>query len=281
MSDTTFANRDQAAHWNDLAGRTWAELQEMIDRVLAPIVPLITGEVGPIDGGKVLDVGCGAGAVTLAAARLAGPGGSALGVDISAPLVEAATARAGREGVVNAAFLQTDAQNHRFDPATFDAIMSRFGVMFFEDPVAAFGNLRTAARPGAKLACVAWRGPAENDFMTAGGRAAAALIPDFPKPGSDGPGQFGFADETRVRHILAASGWQSIALRAVDVPCRFPRGDLGTYITRMGAFGPVFDAMTDAERAEITPKMEAAFAGFVHGDEVRFTAACWMITARA
>lgn len=281
MSDTSFANHDQAAHWNDLAGRTWAELHEVIDRVLAPIVPLIADEIGTIAGGRVLDVGCGAGAVTLAAARLAGPDGAALGIDISAPLVEAATARAEREGIANATFLQADAQNHRFDPEAFDAIISRFGVMFFEDPVAAFGNLRAAVRPGAKLACVAWRGPAENDFMTAGGRAAAALIPDFPKPSADGPGQFGFADEARVRSTLAASGWQSVALRAVDVPCQFPRADLGTYITRMGAFGPVFHAMTDAEKAEITPQMEAAFAGFVDGDEVRFTAACWMISARA
>ena len=281
MSDTSFANRDQAAHWNDLAGRTWAELHEVIDRVLAPCVPLITAELDPIEGGKVLDVGCGAGVLTTAAAKLAGPAGDAVGVDISAPLIEAAASRAERDGVTNAAFLQADAQSHLFDPQTFDAIVSRFGVMFFEDPVAAFRNLRTAARPGAKLACIAWRGPAENDFMTAGRRAAEEFIPDFPAPTPDGPGQFGFADGDRVRAILDASGWQDVAIRATDVPCRFPQRDLVTYITRMGPLGPVFHAMTDAEKAGITPKIEAAFDSFVHGDEVRFTAACWTITARA
>ncbi|MDQ8758280.1 class I SAM-dependent methyltransferase [Sphingosinicella sp. LHD-64] len=280
MSDTSFANRDQAAHWNDLAGRTWAELHEVIDRVLAPIVPLITAELGPIEGGKVLDVGCGAGGLTMAAAKLAGPSGHALGIDISAPLVEAATARAGRNGVANAAFLQADAQSRRFDPQAFDAIVSRFGVMFFADPVAAFRNLRAAARPGATLTCIAWRGPAENDFMTAGRRAAEGLIPDFPASTPDGPGQFGFADDDRVRGILDASGWRDVAIHAIDLPCRFPQRDLRTYITRMGPLGPVFHATTDAEKAEITPKIEAAFASFVHGDEVRFTAACWTITAR-
>lgn len=281
MSDTSPANRDQAAHWNDLAGRTWAELQEVIDRVLAPFVPFVIDEIGPIDGGRVLDVGCGAGVLTLAAAKAAGPTGGCLGVDISAPLVEAATARAARDGVANADFLEADAQTHRFDPQGFDAIVSRFGVMFFEDPVAAFRNLHAAARPGAKLACIAWRGPAENDFMTAGGRAAAVLIPDFPKPAQDGPRQFAFADADRVCSILDASGWQDQAMRPIDVPCRFPLSDLRTYVTRMGAFGPIFHAMTDAEKAEIAPKIEAAFASFVHGDEVRFTAAGWMIAACA
>ncbi len=109
MTETQVANFDQATHWNNVAGPTWVELSGMLDRVLAPFVPLLLDVIRPIDGGRVLDVGCGAGAVTLAAARLAGAGGSSLGVDISAPLVDAAEARARREGVATARFVRADA----------------------------------------------------------------------------------------------------------------------------------------------------------------------------
>lgn len=281
MPNVPLANHDQAARWNDQSGRTWTELRDLIDTVLAPCIPPIVREIGPIDGGRALDVGCGAGALTLATAKLTGPRGSCLGVDISAPLIEAAKARAERDGVSMAGFLEADAQVHPFDAGSFDAIVSRFGVMFFEDPVAAFRNLRRAARPGAKLACMAWRSPAENAFMTAAARAAAAGLPGFPPQTQNGPGQFGFADDAFVRTILQESGWQTIAIRSVDVPCRMPRRDLMTYATRMGPLGAVFPLLDDETKAELAPKIEAAFDPFVQGEEVNFIAACWMITARA
>lgn len=280
MPNVPLANRDQAARWNDQSGRTWTELRNLIDAVLAPCIPLIVHEIGPIDGGRILDVGCGAGALTLATAKRASPNGSCLGVDISAPLVEAAKARAALDNISTASFLEADAQVHPFTPSGFDAIVSRFGVMFFEDPVAAFRNLRRAARPDAKLACMAWRSPAENAFMSAAARAAGDL-PDFPPQNQDGPGQFGFADDAFVRTILQESGWQTIAIRSVDVPCCMSRRDLMTYATRMGPLGAVFPLLDDKTRGELAPKIEAAFDPFVQGEEVNFTAACWMITARA
>ena len=152
MTQTRTANADQSAKWNDQAGRSWAELSDMLDRLLEPFVPLVLDEVGPVAGLRILDVGCGAGALTLAAAER---GASALGVDISGPLIEAARARAARLGLAEAEFAEADAQEHRFEGPGFDALVSRFGVMFFADPVAAFRNLRSAARPGGKLACLA------------------------------------------------------------------------------------------------------------------------------
>lgn len=281
MPNVPLANHDQAARWNDQSGRTWTELRDLIDGVLAPFIPLIVHEIDPIGGGDVLDVGCGAGALTLATAKLAGPTGSCLGVDISAPLIAAAKARAEHEGVSVASFREADAQVHPFDCGGFDAIVSRFGVMFFEDPAAAFRNLRRAARADAKLVCMAWRSPAENGFMTAAAQVAAAALPDFPPQTQDGPGQFGFADDAFVRTILAESGWQTIAIRAIDVPCHMPRRDLMTYAIRMGPLGAVFPLLDDKAKAELAPKIEAAFDPFVQGEEVHFIAACWMITARA
>jgi SAM-dependent methyltransferase len=252
-------------------------LSDVLDNLFAPFVPLLTEAAGR---GPLLDVGCGAGAVTLAAARQ-GPGRCCLGADISAPLVAAAKARADQAALSDVEFVQADAQTYPFAPASFDAIVSRFGVMFFADPVAAFCNLRRAARPRAKLACVAWRSAEENPFMTTAERAAAALLPEWPRRAADGPGQFGFADDARVRRILEDSGWQEIAIRPLDVTCTMPRQDLQTYAQHMGPLGDLLPSLDAAARAEVLERVDAAFQPFVEGDAVRFTAACWMLTARA
>ena len=151
MTQAQPPNTEQAALWNDASGRTWVEMQAVLDAMLAPFVaPLVAG-ISPGETARVLDIGCGAGATTLALARRLGPRGLCLGVDISAPLLAAARARAATEQLASARFREADAQTHGFEAGAFDAVVSRFGVMFFDDPVAAFANIRRAARPGAAL----------------------------------------------------------------------------------------------------------------------------------
>lgn len=278
MSEPAIANAEQAARWNDRAGRSWAELSDMLDRLLEPFVPLLLDEIGPVAGRRILDVGCGAGALTLAAA---GRDASAVGVDISGPLIEAARARAGRLGIAGAQFVRADAQTHGFEAQGFDALISRFGVMFFADPAAAFRNLRFAVRTGGKLACLAWRGPAENDFMTAAERASADLLPQMPGRVENGPGQFGFADPDRAGAILAEGGWLDVATRAVDVACSLPEDDLRLYVRRMGPVADLLPTLDDARRSEVERRIDTAFLPYLDGGVARFTAACWMVTARA
>lgn len=278
MSGVPAANAEQSARWNDQAGRSWAELGDMLDRLLEPFVPLVLEEIGPVAGRRILDVGCGAGALTLAAA---GQGASGVGVDISSPLIDSARARAERLGIAGAEFVRADAQTHRFEAKSFDALVSRFGVMFFADPAAAFRNLRSAVRPGGRLACVVWRGAEENDFMTAAERAAADLLPQLPGRIEGGPGQFGFANSGRVSAILAESGWRDAAIRPVDVECSLPEDDLRLYVRRMGPVADVLPALDDSTRSEVERRIDAAFQPFVRGGEARFTAACWMVTALA
>jgi len=281
MSDPSIANSEQAQLWNDRAGRTWVELGDMLDALLAPFATMLVDEIGPVAQGRILDVGCGSGAVTLELARRSGPGASCLGVDISAPLIEAARGRAAAEGLATAAFRQADAESHPFDAGAFDAIVSRFGIMFFADPVAAFRNLARATRSGGRLACIAWRSAAENDFMTTAERVASAMLPDFPQRDTHGPGQFAFGDREKVRGILEASGWREIAIDPVDVTCLMPRDALRTYVTRMGPLRGIFPTLDEETRARLVAGLDAAFAPFVEGDEVRFIAACWRVTARA
>lgn len=279
MSQSALPNARQAALWNDASGKAWVALQPLIDGVLAPFESLVVDSGYPGEGGNVLDIGCGAGATTLAMARRVGSGGRCVGLDISRPLV--ALARKRMEEVANASFEVGDAQTYAFETGRFDAVVSRFGVMFFDDPVAAFANMRQAARPGGRLAFVAWRGPGENDFMTTAARTAAPFLPPAPAPDPDAPGQFAFADGARVKRILEASGWSSIKVEKADVLCRIAERDLMTYVTRLGPLGAALRELDQATAKNITEALPAAFAPFVQDGEGRFNAACWLATATA
>jgi hypothetical protein len=180
----------------------------------------------------------------------------------------------------SAEFICADAQTHAFAPASFDLIMSRFGTMFFTDPVAAFANLRRAGAQGAALCSIVWRSPEENPFMTTAERAAASLLPNLQPRRADAAGQFGLADARRMRAILEESGWTAIDIRPIDVTCTLPESELTSYGTR---FGPVGVALREADphtRAQVAKAVRSAFDPYVQGDEVRFTASCWLVGGR-
>lgn len=273
-------NEEQIKLWNGPAGRTWVETQELVDRMFKPFEDLLAAEASKIGARRVLDVGCGNGSTTLAVSRVTGPQGSAVGIDISEPMITVARARAEHEGAP-ATFFVADAQEHAFEPAVFDLFISRFGVMFFEDFVQAFANLRRAAARGAQMRFIAWRSGAENPFMTTAERAAAPLLPNLPERRPDAPGQFAFADQSRVRDILQKSGWADIDIRPIDVICSMPETELRHYASRFGPVGLTLQEADDATRRRVIETVRAAFEPFVQGDEARYTAACWMICAKA
>jgi SAM-dependent methyltransferase len=280
MDVTHQTDDEQAALWNGLAGRTWVEAQELLDRMFTPFEDLLVEAVSAGSGTRVLDVGCGTGSTTLAVARLLGAKGRCTGIDISEPMIAAARARAGRE-CTPATFIRANAQNHSFEPESFDMIISRFGVMFFDDFVRAFTNLRRAATRAAEFRFLAWRSGRENPFMTTAERAAAPLLPNLPARRADAPGQFALADRRRVYSILEESGWAEIDIRPLDIACTLPERELVPYLTRIGPVGRILQEADDETRTRIIETVRAAFDPFVHGTEVRFTAACWMVGARA
>jgi SAM-dependent methyltransferase len=279
MDHAPRSDNDQPALWNGTAGCAWVDAQETLDRMYKPFEDLLVDAILAATPARVLDVGCGTGATTIAVARRLGTDGECVGVDISEPMLAAARARAEREKVP-ASFIRADAQSYEFEPWSFDAIMSRFGVMFFDDPVRAFTNLRGAVREGGELRFIAWRSPEENPFMTAAERAAAPLLPNVPRRVPDAPGQFGFADDARVQRILDQSGWRDIDVWPIDVPLSFPRSELASYAARFGPVGQVLQDADEPTRARVLEAVRAAFEPYVHEGEVRFIAACWMVAAR-
>ncbi|OQW55173.1 MAG: SAM-dependent methyltransferase [Proteobacteria bacterium SG_bin9] len=280
MIVTRDAYDEQAKLWNGPAGHAWVGTQELIDHIFAPLQALLIEAIPNESGLRILDVGCGTGGTTMAAARKAGANGHCTGVDISEPMLAAACQRAERERT-RATFIYADAQTHAFEPERFDMIISRNGVMFFDEPVLAFANLRRAAKPGAPLRFITWRSAAENPFMTTAERAAAPLLPNLPvrKPGM--PGQFALAEQQRIQSILDESGWRDIDVQPIDLTCTFPEAALERYFTLLGPVGLALSDADEQTRTLVIDAVRAAFDRFMHGDEIRFTAACWLVTARA
>ncbi len=280
MGVTHKSDDEQKARWNGPAGNAWVEAQALLDEMLKPFEDLLLEVVSAERGGHVLDVGCGTGGTTVAAARRLGAEGHVVGIDISDTMIDAARARAEREGA-HAGFIRADAQTHAFEPASFGTVISRFGLMFFDDSVRAFMNLRRAARDDAEFRFVVWRSLAENPFMTTAERAAAPLLPNLPAREPDAPGQFALADPDRIHRILEESGWAGIDIQPIDVACTLPESELVTYFTRLGPLGLILGEFDEQTRAQVIETVRSAFDPYVHGAEVRFTAACWMVSARA
>ncbi len=280
MDSASNAADEQAARWNGVAGHAWVEAQELLDGMYEPIEKLLVEAVAAGSASRVLDVGCGTGGTTLAVARRLGLTGGCVGIDISEPMIAAARSRAERERSP-ARFICANAQDHAFEPASFEMIISRFGVMFFADFVRAFANLRRAAQENCELRVVVWRSASENPFMTTAERVAAPILPTIPPRRPDGPGQFALADERRLQHILRESGWAEIDVRPVDLACTFPEKDLVRYLTRLGPLGLILHDVNDETRARVVETVRPAFDPYVRGAEVRFTLACWTVGARA
>ena len=280
MDGTQQTDNAQATLWNGLAGGAWVAWQESLDQIVTPFEDVLVDAVSLGPGGRVLDVGCGTGSTTLAVARLLGAKGRGIGIDIADAMIAAARSRAAREGMP-ARCICANAQAHTFEPASFDMIMSRFGVMCFDDALRAVANLRRAATDNAELRFVAWRSAAEHPCMTTAKRAAAPLLPNLPAHPPDAPGQFAFAHGYRVYTILEESSWAEIDIRRIDGACALPEKALVPSLTRLGPVGRILQETDDRTRAHVIATVRAAFDPSVHGAEVQCTAACWMVSAQA
>jgi SAM-dependent methyltransferase len=281
----SIANTDQAQSWNSGDdGAYWVANQERFDSMLEPFTAEILQAASPQPGGHVLDVGCGCGATTLAAARLVAPG-QAAGIDLSGPMLARARASAEADGLANAVFLQGDAQVHPLGQATFGTVISRFGTMFFADPLAAFTNLRSATWPGGRLVLVCWQPLAANQWLTVPRAALAEHVPAPAADPGDGPGMFAFADPGRLRQVLDAAGWRGIEITPHHTPILVGGAgnvDDAVEFVRTGSMGRTMLTGADADTVDrAVASLRAALAPHADGDGVRLGAAVWLAQAVA
>jgi len=219
--DPSGPNAEQIRFWNEQAGPQWVAGADRLDALLSHLGEIAMERARLPAGARVLDVGCGCGDTSLTLARRVGPAGRVLGIDISGVMLERARERAHAAAVSHVAFTQADAQTHTFPRAEFDAVFSRFGVMFFADPTAAFANLGGALRAGGQVTFVCWRPLAENPWILVPLMAAAAHVTLPPPPAPGTPGPFSLGDADRVRDILQQAGFVEVVCESLDSAMTF------------------------------------------------------------
>ncbi|MCG8554201.1 MAG: class I SAM-dependent methyltransferase [Proteobacteria bacterium] len=274
-------NQEQIEYWNGITAERWVQNQELIDQAIQPFGDAALERLELRPGQHVLDVGCGSGTCSVRLAARVGPDGSVLGMDISAPMLEHARNRA--QTVKNLSFTEADASEHSFTP-NYDAAYSRFGVMFFADPTAAFANLRTALKPSARLAFVCWREAEHNPWCLTPMAAVVKLLPEPPpEPEPDAPGPFALADRARLDDVLRSAGFDRVLIEALDLDVRLSETGLEGAVDFAMRVGPPAGLLAEApedvvSRARV--EIERALEPFVHDQSVALPGAAWVVSAR-
>lgn len=276
-------NVKQIEYWNGQAGEKWVRHAGRLDALLEPFADAVLETAALGEGEHVLDVGCGAGALTLKAAFRVGKKYGAVGIDVSKPLLSLAERRA-REYAAPATFDEADAAVYRSERPV-DALISRFGVMFFDDPVAAFANLRDSLRPEGRMTFACWQSLIANDWARAPLEAALPMLPEPPAPPPPGaPGPFAFADHDRVGSILKDAGWKGIEIHPWLGRVTLPGDSVSEAAAFMMELGPV--ARLVSEAGVDMSQVEDALAGMLaaHTDQnsrITMPAAAWIVSATA
>ena len=273
-------NAEQAEDWNGASGREFIEQRERHEGVLGRLRARLLAAAAIQDGKYVLDVGCGCGETTTVAARAAG-GGHALGADFSRIQVAEARRLAAAAGVANARFEVADAQVHPFEAGAFDVVLSSFGVMFFDDPAAAFGNLRKALRRSGRLAFICWRTRDENPVFTIGFAEAAAVLGLRELPGP--PAAFSLADTGRVGALLGGAGFGGIEFAKADEPMLIGRDvdDVLEYERVSPSATGLLAELSAAQAAELTRQVRDRLTAYASPEGVAMPGAAWLVTAQA
>ncbi|MGB0406205.1 MAG: class I SAM-dependent methyltransferase [Pseudomonadales bacterium] len=278
---TTVDNEKERAFWNGAGGETWVRAQAQLDQMLAPLLDALLAGAALQPGRRVLDLGCGCGASSLAAAE---SGAEVVGLDFSAPMISLAEARGNAASARALRFICEDATKAVF-PTPFDHLISRFGGMFFADPVAAYAKLRGALVPGGRLTMLVWQAPKHNPWMSVVGQAVAPFLPppSGGAPDPRAPGPFAFADPAYVTGLLEAAGWESISLSPVERPLHLA-DTMEEALALQSQVGPLARVLRELEEtareAALTAAREALAPHFTPEGLV-LGAACHLVEARA
>lgn len=279
------SNEEQYEYWNGEAGKRWAQEDDTMARMLRPVCRALLDHAD-LDGcTRAMDVGCGGGSQSIMLAERLGSGASVLGVDISAPMLAVARAKASATaaGTAQLSFLQADAADYPFEPESFDLLFSRFGVMFFDDPTAAFANMRAALAPGARLAFACWQSMRDNAWTLIPVQAALQHLPPPEAPDPHAPGPFAFADSERVTGILQEAGFSNIAIESYNPEMRFGEAPtLAQNVREMAMIGPVSRLIAGQETEvleRVFSAMEEALAPHYRDGAICLPGAIWFVTA--
>lgn len=276
-------HEEQRAYWNGEAGGRWLARADNTDFMLRPVLDAAIDHAKPAPGETILDVGCGCGASLIALARVVGETGRVVGIDISEQMLDLARERTRAFPQVEC--LVADAATHDFSALGADLIFSRFGVMFFGDPVAAFANMKRALKPGGRIVFACWRPIQENGWMDVPLRAAYKHVPRQPRPGPEDPGPFSFADPARVTRIFREAGLPEPTFTKLDVMLDIAAGgtidDAVRSASEIGATARALQDQPADLRAAALEEVRRALEQHATPSGVPLTGAVWLVEARA
>jgi SAM-dependent methyltransferase len=273
-------NQDQIEFWNGPAGERWASAQDRIDHHLGLITEALVEVAAPKEGERILDIGCGGGTTAFMLRERLGPNGAVTGIDISAPILTVARARC-HAANADVAFIEADASAYEFQ-SVFDLTFSRFGVMFFADPVTAFANIRKSLVANGRLAFVCWRAFKENDWSFVPYMGAKDLLPPQEPMDPNAPGPFAFADDTRVRSVLEEAGFKNVVVKPHDTIVNLGATVEGA-VTEALTIGPLARAaaeLNDATKAKIRERIAPELERYQTPNGITPPAAVWLVKAR-
>jgi SAM-dependent methyltransferase len=283
MSDLASVAAAQRAFWNSDATRRWVTEQERIDHLMAEVTEAAFAAAAPKPGEHVLDIGCGTGTTVLRMAEAVGSSGRVMGVDISEQQLALARQRVAAADANQVQLVLSDAATQEFAPASFDLGFSRFGVMFFADPVGAFRNIRAAMKPTGRLLFAVFRSGQENPWATGAVAAIRHLVPPPTPLGPEEPGQFSWSDPARVRRILAGGGFQDVVLTPLDLNFRLgaSAAEAAQFATFVGQGARLLHGVPEETRQAAVVAFEAFFKQYEDPSGVRLPGALWFVSARS
>ena len=275
-------NADMSEYWNGDGGKKWVDYQGKMEEGLKPFADAAIAAAALSPDEFVIDIGCGCGDTSFEIARRVGPKGHVHGLDISKPMLERAKERS--VGVKNTSFECGDAQTYSFKKDAFDIMLSRFGVMFFDDPANAFGNIRQSLKSGGRVAFICWRPVKDNEWVSLPLDVLAnhLTLPAPPKPNDPGP--FSFSDPERVSRILTSAGFVDISIEKTDIPFKIG-GNIDEGVQFLMELGPASKAIAETEpdettKSHIADELRNVIKPFETEQGVAMNAATWIVTAR-
>lgn len=267
-------NTEQAEFWNGRMGDAWASVEDNIDKMLAPMTESAISLLAPATGQYIIDIGCGCGSTSIA---IADRGAEVWGVDISDKMIRQANSKNS-----NVSFSVADAASVPFE-ANYDAIFSRFGIMFFSDPEAAFENLKSALKPGGRFVFLCWQIPAKNPWMGMAGQALQPYQPaDLPAPDPTAPGPYSLADPDRTKQLLTTAGFTDISIESIERDIYLGK-DVSEALEFQKRVGPLSALLAETEASkheELIGVVRDVFEPLVDSEGIRLPAAVWLVDAR-
>lgn len=281
MTDTAQLHADQIDYWNGAGGARWVANQTRRDSILADFAAAALARAAAKSGENVIDIGCGCGETSALLAESVGPSGKVLAIDVSAPILAVAADKL--SAYPSAETVLADAATYAFKPASADLLFSRFGVMFFGDPTAAFANLRRALKPGGRMVFACWRTPAENRWMTSSLDTVFTIVPRPPAPDPHLPGPFAFSDGARLSRILTDAGFNPPTFEKFDpiIDVSAGQGVAGAVGTAL-EFGPTARVLADQPddiRVRVAEALAGYYGGLIEDGTIELPAAIWIVSA--